>query len=147
VLCLALLQRSLEGDPGPRTGRADRRLGRCLRALLDQPLSPVRQFLASCLKGSNRCIARLVRDGAALALVLALGNDVLGFVAALRSGRSGRAGPGAVQCVDQPADLRADGRAMTWSRACSGSAAEPALGILMPFLLPGLVMASALMIR
>jgi hypothetical protein len=111
--------------------------------LADLPLSPVRLLLNALPQGVAPEVVGLVRDGAALTMVLAL-TTIAGFVAAIRLNvwPMGQ-GPFNVWINLPTFDPTAGNDVVL--RLQLHARVNVALGILMPFLLPGVVMVSALM--
>jgi hypothetical protein len=143
VLGLSLLQRSLDGGGGLAQQVAG--FAAICGEWLDQPFSPVRQLLAFMPLGMTESHLLLVRDGAALGLILST-TTVLGFVAAIRL-QIWPPGQGPFNVwINLPTFEPTAGNDVVL-RLQRHARVNIALGILMPFILPGLVMASALMIR
>lgn len=113
--------------------------------LLDFPFSPVRQLLGVLPEGLTTAELLLVRDGASLAFILAL-TTILGFVTAIRMNvwPMGQ-GPFNVWINLPTFDPTAGNDVVL--RLQRHARVNISLGILMPFVLPGLVMASSVMIR
>jgi hypothetical protein len=111
--------------------------------MADFPFSPVRLLLNALPHGVPLDLLLLVRDGAALALVLAL-TTIAGFVVAIRLNvwPMGQ-GPFNVWINLPTFDPTAGNDVVL--RLQRHARVNVSLGILMPFLLPGLVMVSALM--
>lgn len=111
--------------------------------IMDFPLSPVRLLMNALPQGVAPEVLSLVRDGAALTLVLAL-TTIAGFVAAIRMNvwPMGH-GPFNVWINLPTFDPTAGNDVVL--RLQRHARVNVALGILMPFLLPGVVMVSGLM--
>lgn len=143
VLSLSLLQRHLEGGHGLSNQVAG--IAALCGQLLDFPFSPVRQLTAFLPDGTDPQQALMVRDGAALGLVLA-GTVLLGFVTAIRL-KLWPMGQGPFNVwVNLPTFEPTAGNDVV-TRLQRQAQVNISLGLLMPFVLPGLVMASALLIR
>lgn len=143
VLALSLLQRNLDESYGLAQQVAA--LAAVCGQWLDQPFSPVRQLIAFMPEAMRDTELQLVRDGAALVLVMAA-TTIAGFLAAIRL-QLWPPGQGPFNVwLNLPTFEPTAGNDVVL-RLERHARVNIALGVLMPFLLPGLVMASALMIR
>ena len=143
VLCLSLLQRDLEFAGAIAQSVA--MIASVCGSLLDFPFSPVRQLVAFLPDGTSPAAIILVRDGASLAAVLAV-TVVVGFLTAIRLNLwpMGQ-GPFNVW-INLPTFEPTAGNDVV-IRLKRQARVNISLGLIMPFVLPGLVMASALLIR
>lgn len=143
VVVLSLLYRSL-GHGGALTELVAG-IAMVCGQLLDLPFSPVRSLVALMPEGLTAAELALVRDGAALALVLAV-TTIAGFITAIRLNvwPMGQ-GPFNVWINLPTFDPTAGNDVVL--RLQRQAKVNVALGILMPFVLPGVVMASAYMVQ
>lgn len=143
VLALSLLYRSL-GQGGALTELVAG-IAAAFGPVLDLPLSPVRQLVAFLPEGLTPAEVALVRDGAALAFVLALAM-IAGFVTAIRLNvwPMGQ-GPFNVWINLPTFDPTAGNDVVL--RLLRQAKINVALGILMPFVLPGVVIVSGFMVQ
>lgn len=142
VLLSLLLRHSVE--PGTIGGLAQRVAAVC-GAALDFGLSPVRLLMLALPEGLPESHMLMVRDGAALALVLAL-TTVAGFVTAIRlNAWPMGSGPFNVWLNLPTFDPTAGNDVVL--RLQRHARINILLGVVMPFLLAGAVIASALLIR
>lgn len=141
VLMLSLLLRA-QDHVGPLPGLVAGAAAVCGQ-MMDFALSPVRLLTGALPRGVPPEVAVLVRDGAALTLVLAM-TTIAGFAAAIRMNvwPMGQ-GPFNVWINLPTFDPTAGNDVVL--RLQRHARVNVALGILMPFLLPGVVMISALM--
>jgi len=148
VVVLALLQRQADGGIGlGTTGLADSVAGIAALCgqMLDLPFSPVRQVVAFLPDGVSQAQMLLIRDGASLGLVLAV-TTLAGFLLAIQL-QLWPMGQGPFNVwINLPTFEPTAGNDVVL-RLQRHARVNIALGLLMPYLLPGLVMASALMIR
>lgn len=143
AVLLALLQRH-HVEPGLFSALAASAAGLCGQAL-DFAFSPVRLLLASLPADVAPEHALMVRDGAALALVLAL-TTVLGFVTAIRL-NAWPMGNGPFNVwINLPTFDPTLGNDVVL-RLQRHARLNVALGVVLPFLLPGAVIASELLIK
>ena len=143
VLCLSLLQRHVELAGGLAQSVA--LIASVCGRMFDFPFSPVRQLVAFLPDGTSPAAMMLVRDGASLALVLAM-TVVAGFFTAIRM-KLWPMGQGPFNVwINLPTFEPTAGNDVV-ARLQRQARFNISLGLIMPFLLPGLMMASALLIR
>lgn len=141
VAMLSVLQRGTE-MPGPLTDLVSGMASACAR-VLDVPYGPIRQLTAFMPETLTLAQLALIRDGAALALTLAL-SVIAGFVTAIRLNvwPMGQ-GPFNVW-INLPTFDPTAGNDVV-QRLLRHARINVSLGILMPFVLPGVLMVSAAM--
>ncbi len=143
AILLSLLQRN-GVEPG-LLGDLAARAGALCGQLLDFTLSPVRLLTAALPATTPAEHLALVRDGAALAMVLAV-TTVLGFVTAIRlNAWPMGSGPFNVWINLPTFDPTAGNDVVL--RLQRHARINVALGLILPFLLPGAVIASELLIK
>lgn len=143
AVLLSLLMRDTV-DPG-LIGHAISRIAGACGALLDFPLSPVRMLLAALPDGAPDHHVTLVRDGAALAYVLGM-TTVIGFVVAIRM-NAWPMGTGPFNVwINLPTFDPTAGNDVVL-RLQRHARINVLLGIVMPYLLPGAILASAVLIK
>jgi len=143
AILLALLQRN-QVEPG-LLGTLVASAGALCGQMLDFSLSPVRLLLAALPATAPAEHVALVRDGAALALVLGI-TAVLGFVTAIRL-NAWPMGNGPFNVwINLPTFDPTLGNDVV-QRLQRHARINIALGIILPFLLPGAVIASELLIK
>ena len=143
AVLLALLQRN-GVEPGTMSGLAVTLASAC-GAMLDFTGSPVRLLVASLPESVPAAHLMLVRDGAALAMVLSV-TTVLGFVTAIRL-NAWPMGTGPFNVwINLPTFDPTAGNDVVL-RLQRHARINVVLGLILPFLLPGAVIASALLIK
>jgi len=143
AVLLSLLQRNAV-DPGALSAMAATLAAVC-GGLLDFAGSPVSLLVSALPESVPAHHLELVRDGASLAIVLAL-TTVLGFVAAIKlNAWPMGSGPFNVWINLPTFDPTAGNDVVV--RLQRHARINVVLGLIMPFLLPGAVIASALLIR
>ncbi len=144
VTALSLLLRGAGGADDGLAGAISGVAALCGQ-LLDQPFSPVRQLLAFLPETLSARDLTLIRDGAAISLLMAA-TTVAGFVTAIRL-QVWPMGQGPFNVwINLPTFEPTAGNDVVL-RLQRQARVNVALGLMMPFLLPGVMMASALMIR
>jgi len=143
VVALSFLKRGQEAG-GALTDLVAGVAAACGR-MLDVPFSPVRQLLALMPDPPPSETVLLIRDGASLGLVLAL-TTVAGFVTAIRM-QLWPMGQGPFNVwINLPTFEPTAGNDVVL-RLQRHARVNVALGVMMPFVLPGLALASAIMVR
>jgi hypothetical protein len=143
VLLLSLLQRNI-GDPGALNALAATLAGACGQ-LLDFPGSPVRLLVAALPDPVPAAHLAAVRDGAALALVLAA-TTVAGFVTAIRL-NAWPMGQGPFNVwINLPTFDPTAGNDVVL-RLQRHARINVILGLVLPFLLPGAVLVSEILVK
>ena len=146
VLSLSLLLRgeAMPGEPGALAALATGIAAACGQ-LLDFAVSPVRLLIASLPEGLPEAHLVQLRDGAALALVLGL-TTVLGFIAAIRLNLWPMGQTPFNVWINLPTFDPTAGNDVV-ERLLRTARVNILLGLVLPFLLPGLIMASAVLVQ
>jgi hypothetical protein len=140
---LALLQRH-GSDPGPLTGAVAGMAAACGAWLAAAP-SPVALLVLALPEGVDAAQRALVRDGAALAFVLGVA-VLLGVALAIRSGAWPRGARPFNVWINLPTFEPTAGRDVV-ARLRRQSRLNLGAGIALPFLLPGVVLASTILMQ
>ena len=144
ALLMAVLQRH-GTDPGPFTGLVAGAAAAC-GALLAQAPSPVALLAASLPEGVTAAERALVRDGAALALVMAV-MLLAGFAGATRLGLWPHGARPFNLWINLPTFEPTAGRIDVVTRLRRQAALNMGAGLALPFLLPGVVLASTILMQ